>query len=146
MQLGKNVKITRVSNAVAAGTSDVTCSEINMAGYEGVLFMVAFGTITSGAVTSIKAQQDIVTGMANAADLTGTGVTVADTSSNKVFWLDIYKPEEQFVRCIIDRGIQNAVVDGVWAIQYGAHKVPTTHDSTTVGGGEAHASPEEGTA
>jgi hypothetical protein len=146
MNLMKNTKLTRVSNAVAAGTTDINSSEIDMQNFEGVVFIVAFGTITASAVTSIKAQQDTATGMASAADLEGTGVTVADDDDNQLFWLDIFRPQERFVRCVVDRATQNAVVDGIWAVQYGPKKKPTTHDSTTVGGGEVHASPAEGTA
>lgn len=147
MNLSKCVKITRHNVAAAGATSDIEPSTgIDMQGFEGVLFLVEFGSITSGATTSIKAQQDTVSAMSSAADLAGTAVAVSDSSDNKVFWLDVYKPLERYVRCVVDRGDQNAVVDGIIAIQYGASVKPTTHDTATVGGGECHASPAEGTA
>lgn len=148
--MGKNllrgIKITRVSNAVAAGTTDVECSEVNMEGFDGVQFVAQFGTITATAVTSMKAQQDIVTGMANAADLLGTGVSIADDESNLCLILDIYRPREQFMRPVIVRGTANAVIDSVIAIQYKADKKPTTQDATTIADSEQHISPAEGTA
>jgi len=145
MNLSKNTKLTRVSNAVAAGTTDINSSVIDMQNYEGVMFIVAFGAITAGAVTSIKAQQGAQSDLSDAADLEGTGVTVGDDDDNKVFYLDVYRPRERYVRCVVDRGTQNAVVDGIIAIQYGPKKMPTTHDSSTVEG-ESHVSPAEGTA
>ncbi len=147
MNLSKNVKITRVKVAQAAGTSDITSDAVDMAGFDSVLFLVHFGAITSGAVTSIKAQQDTSSGMSGAADLTGTSVTVADTDDNKIFGIDIHAPRERYVQCVVDRGTQNAVVDSITAIQYNKIGVaPTTHDSTTVGTIEQHTSPAEGTA
>lgn len=146
MNLTKNVKVTRVMSAVAAGTTDQNSSEVDMKGFEGVMFIAAFGTIDPTAVTSVKAQQDTVTGMAGAADLEGSSISVAADDDDLVVVLDIYRPQERFVRCVIDRGTANAVIDGVIAIQYGPRKKPTTHDATTVVGTEVHASPDEGTA
>lgn len=145
--LSAAIKITRVSNAAAAATTDVESSAVDMQGFEGVMFLAMLGTITSGAVTSIKAQQSSDNGVADAwSDLEGTAVTVADDDDNQVFGLDIFKPLKRYVRCVVDRGTQNAVVDGVVAMQYGARVAPTTQDATTVGAVELHVSPDEGTA
>lgn len=149
MNLSKQVKITRHSNAVAAGTTDITPSAgIDMSGFEGCLFMVDLGTITASAVTSIKVQQSSDDGSSDAySDLEGTSVTIADTDDNKIAYVDVYRPQKRYLKLIVDRGTQNAVVDGITAIQYGPRVLPTTHDSTTVlSGSEVHASPAEGTA
>ena len=50
------------------------------------------------------------------------------------------------LRCVVDRGTQNATVDGIVALQYEANKEPVTQDATTVGGQEFHHAPAEGTA
>jgi hypothetical protein len=55
LNMSKETKLTRLLNAVAAGQTDQNGSIIDMQGFESVLFVVAFGTITAGAVTSIKA-------------------------------------------------------------------------------------------
>ncbi len=146
MNLSKNTKLTRVINATAAGTTDINGSTIDMLGFEGVLFVVGFGTITASAVTSIKVQQGAESDLSDAADLAGTGVTVADDDDNQIFGVDVYRPTERYVRVVVDRGTANAVVDGGIAIQYGPAKAPTTHDTTTVGSVETHAGPAEGTA
>ena len=146
MNLSKNTKLTRVSNAVAAGTTDINSTVIDMQNFEGVQFLVAFGAITAGAVTSIKVQQGAQSDLSDAADLEGTAVAVADDDDNKLFYLDVFRPRERYVRLVVDRETQNAVLDGIFAQQYGPRTMPTIHDSTTVGGGETHASPAEGTA
>jgi len=147
MNLAKMVSAIRVSNAVAAGTSDVTSSAIDMQNYEGCLMIFALGTITASAVTSCKAQQSSDDGGSDAyADLTGTSITVADDDDNQIVILDIYKPKERYLKGIIDRATQNAVVDGIFVLRYGAKKLPAVDDSSTVVASETHVSPAEGTA
>ena len=136
-------KLTRVSNAVAAGTSDINSSSVDMQDFEACAFVVAFGAITATAVTSIHVETSSDNSTWN--DVTGTSVTVADDDDNQLFYLDIVRPLEQYLRCVVDRGTANAVVDGIIAIQYGNRVGAVTHDATTVGGGEIHLSPSEGT-
>jgi hypothetical protein len=143
-------KWTRLSNAVAAGTSDVTSSAVFMGGpdrFNAAVFMVAFGTITSGAVTSVKLQQSSDDAAADAyADLEETAYTVADTDDNKTVLIELVRPMEGYIKVIVDRGTQNAVVDGIWCIQHGGNSSPVTQDATTILTPEIHVSPSEGTA
>ena len=143
MNLDKNTVTTVISNAVAAGTSDIDANSVDMQNFESVMFIVTFGAITATAVTSVKAQQS--TDDVTFADLLGTAQTVADTDDNLAFIVDIVKPEERYVKPYIDRGTANAVVESIVAIQYGPRKGPTTNGAT-VGGSETHVSPVEGTA
>ena len=46
--LSENVKITKIADHSAAGTSDVTSSELDMAGFKHVMFCTSFGTAASG--------------------------------------------------------------------------------------------------
>ena len=144
--LSKNSKVTRVLNAVAAGTSDQTGSVIDMANFDSVTFYVAFGTITTGAATSIKVQQGQQSDGSDMADLAGTSVTIADTDDNKIAFVEVNRPLERYVRVYVDRGTQNAVIDAAWAVQTAPRVKPVTHDSTTVVTPEFWLSPSEGTA
>ena len=147
MNLSKGVKTTRVMNAVAAGVSDQNSSSVNMANFESVLFVAALGTLTAGQVTNMKAQQSDDDGVGDAwSDLLGT-LTAAmdDGDSDKLIQLDIVKPRKQYVRAVLVRATQNAVIDGIVAYQYGPLKLPTTHASS-VQDTETHVSPAEGTA
>jgi hypothetical protein len=144
--LNQTIKVTRVSNAVAVGTTAVNSSVVDMTGFEGCMFLCLWGTITDG-TPLIKAQQDVVVGMGAAADLTGTSVVAAVTDDNKISILDVQRPIEGFLRCVVTRGgATGAVLDGIIAIQYGANAQPTTHDATTVAASEAWVSPIEGVA
>lgn len=145
MNITKNQKIIKCVAPTAAGATAVNGTAIDMSGYETCLFMVGFGTITSGAVTSIKVQQDTTSAMSTATDLTGTSVTVSDTSDDKIFTVEVVKPTERYLRVVISRATQNAVIDYGVAILSGARKSPITADST-IGSQEVHAGPTEGTA
>jgi hypothetical protein len=116
-----------------AGTSDITGVEVDMAGFDGVLAIVTFGAITSGAVTKIKWQQDTATGMASAADLYTSAFDIYDTDDEKVKYIDLYRPKERFVRLVVDRGTQNAVVASAVYIKYNSRKRPVTHGTGVTG-------------
>jgi hypothetical protein len=125
--LGRAINFVRVSNAVAAGLTLVTGSHVDMAAFDGVLFLFAFGTLTAGQVTTFKVQGGSQVGDGDQADLAGTAgggaITVADADSNKLFALDIYAPQQRYVRPLIVRGTANAVVDGIFALQYQGAKL-----------------------
>jgi len=146
VNLSKETKISQVitPTAGAAGTSDINSSIIDMSGFEGVLFAVTFGAITGGAVTSIKVQQGAASDMSDAADLEGSAQTIADTDDEKVFYVDVARPLERYVRLVVDRGTANAVVSSAIAVQYSPRNQPTSHGSGV--SGETHVSPAEGTA
>lgn len=147
LTLSEDTKLTRVSNAVAAGTTVVNSASVDMSGFDGVAFVVALGAITATAVTSVKVQQSSDDGVADAyADLAGTGIVVADTDDDKLFVVDVAHPTERFLRAVVSRGTANAAVDGILAVQYRPKKTPTTHDAATVGGVETHPAPDEGVA
>ena len=147
--LTEEAKIVRHSNAVAAGTSDISPSNgIDCQGFSAVQFEVSFGAIVATAATSIKLQQStVVDGTGDAfTDIAGTSQTVADSDDNKVFSVDLRNPEERFIRCVVLRGTANATLDGITAHLYEPHKLPVAQDDSTLGGNELHVSPVAGTA
>lgn len=147
MNRANTEKTIRVMNGVAAGTTDQTSNAIDTKGFDGVKIYTLFGAITGSAVTSVKIQQSSDDGSADAyADLAGTSITVADDDDNQVVVHDIYRPRERYLKVVVDRGTQNAVIDGIIAVLYSATKSPTTDDSSTVVARETHVSPAEGTA
>jgi hypothetical protein len=148
MNLGKNVKVSTAvtPTAGAAGTTDINGTTLDMQGFEGVLMLVRFGAITASAVTSVKAQQGAQSDVSDAADLEGTGITVADDDDDQIFAIDLYRPQERYVRLVVDRGTQNAVVASAEYIQYGIRKGPITQNVTDAVTYELHVSPDEGTA
>jgi hypothetical protein len=139
MQLSAGVKITKVEELTANGTSAIESASVDMSGYEGVLFIT--NIITAAANNTIKASQS--SDDSTFADLLGT--SVASGTSDEVCWLDILHPTDRYVRCEVARGT-STVVSEIYAIQYGAHKQPVDNTTTGTIAGEAHVSPAEGTA
>ncbi len=148
MNLSKDVKVTRVMDAIAAGTTDQNGSSVDMQNFESVMFIAALGTLSATQVTQMKAQQSSDDGSSDAfADLLGSQTAaMADDDDDQCIILDIVKPRERYVRPVLERGTGNAVIDGIVAIQYGPRKKPTVHDTATVQTSETHVSPAEGTA
>lgn len=146
MNLSRAMKVDRVENAAAAATTDLESDAVDMAGFEGCIFYFLFGTITAGAVTNCHLEQSSDSGVADGwSDIADSGVTVNDDDDNQVAVIDILRPTKRYIRAVIDRGTQNAVVDGIIAAQYGARKLPTTDDTATVIERVVLASPSEGT-
>lgn len=142
-------KLAKISTAITptagvAGTSDINGTTLDMEGFESVLVIVRMGTITASAVTSIKMQQGAASDMSDAADLAGTAQTIADDDDDETFYIDLHQPTERYVRLVVDRGTQNAVVASANYIQYNGSVFPVTHGTGV--SGEFHQSPAEGTA
>lgn len=131
---------------VAAGTTDVNSDIVDTAGYEGVRFIAGFGALTSGAVTSLKVQQNTANSGTGMADLEGSNIAVADDDDNQIAITDIFRPRERYLRVAFDRGTANAVIDFLLVELYLPHVEPITEDASIVIAAEKHTSPAEGTA
>lgn len=147
-ELLSEVKVTTavtVTNG-AAGTSDINGVGLDMSGFEGVLVAVRMGAITSGAVTSVKLQESSDDGSTDTySDMEGTAQTVADTDDEDLFVIGYHKPRKRYLRLVVDRGTQNAVVSDATYYQYGARTLPVASHGSDVHA-ESHVSPAEGTA
>lgn len=131
-------------DAGAAATTDVESAAVDAANCDSVVFIVSFGTIVTDAVTSIKVQQCDTSG-GSYTDLEGTAITVADSHDNKTFLIEVARPREQFLKCIVDRGTENATVGAIVAIKTNVAQRPVTQ-GTNIQSYETHMAPAEGTA
>lgn len=144
-RLSSELKIIRHHGAEAAGVTVITPSAgVDTEGFGNCLFVVAVGTVTAGAATSIEVHQCDTAGGTYAA-LAGTNVTIADDGDNKYYYVEVSRPQERFLKCVVNRATQNAVIDGIFAILGAPTSRPITA-STTIGGGENWSSPAEGSA
>lgn len=138
-QLSPYVKLTKVEDHTAAGTTDVDSASVDMAGYEGVLFLTSFGTAATDNYISVQQSSDD----SSFADLEGT--KIGATASDEDVWADIYRPQERYLRVHVELGT-SSTVESIWAIQYGPKSFPVDNTTTGTITGEAHVSPAEGTA
>lgn len=127
----------------AAGTSDINGDAVDMRDFDGCIILVTFGAITASAVTSIHVEgsDDGSTGWT---DLTGTNQTVADDDDNQIFYVTLIQPAYPYIRVVVDRGTQNAVVASAVAVRFQPHEAPIT-DHADVGGSELHVGVGAGT-
>jgi len=143
MNLTTSTKITRVSNAVAAGTATTNCTSVDMKNFDAVTFIAAIGAIVSTGTVTVKAQQS--SDNSTFADLENTAIAYADDDDNKLAVLEITQPSERYVRCVVITATANGTIDSVVAIQTSTRIEPTSNGSTVVGT-EQHLAPAEGTA
>jgi hypothetical protein len=138
MNLTKNVKVTKVSaGGTSAGTA-VNSTSVDMAGFEGVVFLGSIATAHANNFANAAQSSDNST----FTDLAGSKVVTASNAHS--FMIDINKPSARYVRCELDRGGADTVYGDIYAIQYGAKVAPTTHGTTI--DAELHVSPVTGTA
>lgn len=124
--LGRECKFVRVVNAQAAGVTTVTGTHVDTQEFDGCLFLFAIGTLTAGQATSVKVQGGALVNDSDQADLAGTAggiVSLADTDSNTLIEVDIAMPTFRYLRPVVLRATQNAVVDGVFALLYHGGKM-----------------------
>lgn len=143
--LTKRIKPDGSGWTVAAGTSNVNSDIVDTAGYDGVRFIIGFGAIVSGAVTSIKLQENDVNSGTGMADIAGSAITVADTDDNKIAVAEVIRPQERYLRLATLRATQNSTVDFVVVELFQARAMPVTQDTTVVSA-EIALTPAEGTA
>jgi len=145
MNLSKEVKISKALD-YASGTADRNGEILDMQNCTGVLMVVKPASIATGATYSIKAQQGAAADLSDAADLEGTKIDIGDTQDNEIFVIDLYKPEERYVRVVADKDGANAVAESAMYIQYEGRVRPEDNviagEITT----KLHISPDEGTA
>lgn len=139
--LGKAAQVREGVATTGAGTSTINGATFDMQNFEGILFIVKFGT--AAADNQIKAQQGAASDMSDAADLAGTLVAVG--ASDEIVMLDLYRPTERYVRAVALRGTSTTIDWGA-AIQYGPRKKPVNNAVAGTIASEFHASPAEGTA
>lgn len=139
--LSKTLKVS-IQALKSADNESLTGAGVDMAGYDGVLFVA--GALEGEALDfSMKAQQDSASGFGTAADLLGTATAFSTTIPAKgLAVLEISRPEERYVRPIITVPNAGAATPTFCiAIQYGARSLPVTNT-----GSELHVTPAEGTA
>lgn len=132
----KNCKITRVMNAVAAGTSAQNTSVLDMQGYDAVIFVALLGAVTDASVLTLTAKENTAnsTSSPTPTDVSGgaTSAVTASANSNHVLASDVIRPSKRYVFAALTRTAQNAAIDGVIAIQYRARDLPVTQPATLI--------------
>lgn len=140
LSIFKDTLITRVLNSVSAGTSDQDSTVLDMSGYDGVCFVVALGDVTASSVVELQVFGNTASSTSSPApveltnDSAGPNTAGASDNDNKLYVVDVIRPAYRYVFGRLKRGSQNAVIDGMIAIQYRARSKPITQGSTVFAG------------
>lgn len=140
--VGMKVIQATTATAGAAGTSAINGAAVDLSGWDEIMILVPFGTIVSGAATSIKWQEGSTSSPTT--DVLGTSMTVADTDDDTTKCLRIIKPRNRYGRVVVSRATQNATVGAIYYVLRGGSTQPATDDTTVTQ--ETHVSPAAGTA
>lgn len=136
MNLSKNVHFEVVLDTTAAGTGDTLSSAIiDMAGYDGVVFMALTGAVLATAVGTLTVQQDELNGAGGMATLSGDAVTFTDVAAEKsstIMFIDVYRPTKRYLRAQFQRQTANIEVDKIIAMRYCSSSGPVTQSADVV--------------
>lgn len=136
MNLSKSCKITVVAAAAAAATTEIVTDVLDMAGYEGVMYVALLGDVTTGSVLTLTAKGNTANSTSSPTPIT-QGATSAFTAGatdadSKILMVDVSKHTLRYAFASLTRATANAIVGGIIAIQYGAHDKPTAHDASVI--------------
>lgn len=144
----KNAVLDRIKVYQAAGTSDVITSDaVDMERFEGALFIVTLGTLTSTGTVTLKLQQSSDDGSSDAySDVEGSSlVNSGDAASTKQMLIEIINPQKRYLKLLATRATANCVIDSITAVKFGGSIAPITADAS-VDGSLQLCGPAEGTA
>jgi hypothetical protein len=122
--LSEEVKITTVA-AVATGTTTITGTAVDMAGWDGALFIVRLGSPATN--NNLRIKQCDTTG-GTYADLVGS--KVGDHATDNPLIVDVKRPQEQFLKYEVTRGT-TSTIDIAVVIQYRGRNKGVTQPSGT---------------
>jgi hypothetical protein len=122
--LSEEVKITTVA-AVATGTTTITGTAVDMAGWDGALFIVRLGSPATN--NNLRIKQCDTTG-GTYADLVGS--KVGDHATDNPLIVDVKRPQEQFLKYEVTRGT-TTTIDIAVVIQYRGRNKGVTQPSGT---------------
>lgn len=119
MHLSEMVQARKVKDSIPSGMSPIDSDLVDMAGFEGCLFLVTPESIDVGGIQSLRVLQGAVDALADAVDVKEGYLDIPDHAGQQAFWIDINRPRERYLRLRIIRSLQNSAWGPIWALQYG---------------------------
>ena len=136
MNLSKNCKITVISAAAAAATTEIVSDVLDMSGYDGVMFIALLGDVTVNSVLTLTAKGNSANSTSSPTPVTQAATdaftAAAADADSKILMVDVAKPTLRYQFASLTRTAANAVVGGIIAIQYSAAEKPTTQDASVI--------------
>ena len=139
MNLLRDADLQTISNAAAAAQTTVTSSAVDLAGWDGCLFIVSTATVTTGSVLAAQVQACDTSGGTYASVGSTVGLTDSGgATSNSLIVVDYYRPLHRYAELVFTRGTANAALNCILAIKYKAKGKQTaafTYNASVVANG-----------
>lgn len=98
---------------LAAGTTDVNSSAIDLQASNAAHVIVILGALAASA-TYTATIQDSDTGSGGWNNVSGLSLSAsADTDDDKILAFDVRQPLKRYIRVVSDRGTGNTTIDGI---------------------------------
>lgn len=123
----------KVEPYTAAGTTTLTTTVVDMAGYNSVLFLASIGVVTDAAVPALEVLGN-TTNSASGGTALANATYTASTSSDFSIAVEVHVPSAyRYVYATLVRATQNVVVDCIWAVKFNATETPVTQTAAANG-------------
>ena len=144
MNLGKNIKITKcldydTGSAVREGAT------LDMQGFDGVLAIMHCADIHNSAVGDLHFETATQANFSSGQDLANTAIAVAGTDDDDLFVIDLYRPQERWIRAVVTKDTSNTAAESVVYVQYTGRKGPIDNTEAGEVTYELNISPDRGT-
>lgn len=130
----------------ASGTATRNGAVADMRGWDGIMAIYKFATIAAGATARVKWQQGETSNLSDGADLVDTEIVADSDDDNQIFALDLFMPNERYVRTVVVKDGSLASAESAVYLLYGPRTYPTTLNVTDLVTAEQHNTPDEGKA
>lgn len=133
--LSDKLDIREVGAPITAGSStDSNSDRIDMAGFEGVIFVTTITDSVSTGVATLTVEQntaDSDTGMAAIAGAAASATSAANDDLNgQILMAEVHRPRERYVQAVRTSATANMAFGSCFAILYGARTCPVELHST----------------
>lgn len=121
--LSKDVKLFKVCNYQAAGSSDtITVNEIDMDGFQHLCVIASLGAVVNTADLTFKLQESATSGSGytDITDATNSQTNMTNAAnSNKALGIDCKKAALRYVNVVLTRSADaNITIENCWALLY----------------------------
>lgn len=130
----------------AADDTDADGAVVDTQGFDGCMFVTAIADSVATGVAALNAKQCDTSGGTYAA-LSGATATATcatnDDLNTKLLVLDVYRPQERYLKANITAATANIAFEATYAILYTGRKMPVEQLAAEVAALTAVASPAE---
>lgn len=135
MNLLNFVQVKEVCAPVSASDKINSNSDrIDMAGWDGVVFIVPITDSVATGVATLTIEQNTADSDSGMAALSGAVATatsaVNDDLNGKLLIVDVFRPRERYVQGVLTSGTANIAYGNMIAMLYKNRKQPVTEDTT----------------